>query len=284
MERLTNADHSVETIVSRQIAALMTAQSALGLTFPSAYRDADWIRATWWGNDWITLIVAVPLLIAGSRLSHRGSVRGALVWCGTLGYAAYNYAYYLFGAALNAFFPFYVVLLVCSVIALILALARLKLDALAARCRATDRVRMVGAYFASIGIGLAAVWLAIWAAYVFAGRPTPVDPEAFKLVAALDLSVMVPLLVTGGVLLWRRHVWGYVIASIAGIQGSLYLMVLAANSVVFIRRGLVTAPGELPIWGTLAALTTVATLVLLGSVEGDALPDTARQAMVEHSC
>jgi len=51
---------------------------------------------------------------------------------------------------------------------------------------------------------------------VFAGRPTPIEPEAFKIVAALDLSLMVPALTCGGVLLWNRHPWGYVLASIAG--------------------------------------------------------------------
>ena len=59
----------------------------------------------------------------------------------------------------------------------------------------------------------------MWAAHVFAGRPTPVDPEAFRLVAALDLSMTLPALVCGGVLLWRRRRRGVVLAAIAGVQG-----------------------------------------------------------------
>jgi hypothetical protein len=91
----------------------------------------------------------------------------------------------------------------------------------------------------------------MWAAYVFAGRPTPVEPEAFKLVAALDLSLMVPVLAVGGVLIWRRMPWGLIISAIASIQSALCLLVLSVNSVVAIRRGLTDAPCELPIWGTL---------------------------------
>jgi hypothetical protein len=34
----------------------------------------------------------------------------------------------------------------------------------------------------------------MWAAYAFAGRPTPIEPEAFKVVAALDLCLMGPAL------------------------------------------------------------------------------------------
>ena len=117
-----------------------------------------------------------------------------------------------------------------------------------------------------IGVGLAAVWTAMWAAHVFAGRPTPVDPEAFRLVAALDLSMMVPALLSGGVLLWRRRPWGVVLAAIAGVQGSLYLAVLSINSLIAIQRGLARWPGELVIWGPLAAATVTVTLLLLVSV------------------
>jgi hypothetical protein len=102
---------------------------------------------------------------------------------------------------------------------------------------------------------------------VFAGRPTPVETEAFHLVAALDMTLMVPALVTGGVLLWRRRPWGYVVAAVAGIQASLYLLVLSVNSAISIRRGAVAAPGELPIWGTLLVFTVVATAWLLYSCD-----------------
>jgi hypothetical protein len=43
----------------------MSSQALMGLLFQTAYRDIDWIRATWFGNDWVTLVVAVPLLIHG---------------------------------------------------------------------------------------------------------------------------------------------------------------------------------------------------------------------------
>jgi hypothetical protein len=106
----------------------------------------------------------------------------------------------------------------------------------------------------------------MWAAHIFAGRPTPVEPEAFKLVAALDLSIMAPVLIIGGVLLWQRHAWGYVLAAIAGTQASLYLLVLTTDSLVAIRRGFAQSPGEVPVWGSLAWTTVVATVLLLSHV------------------
>jgi len=245
---------------------VMLMQAALGLIAPAQYRDVDWIRASWFGNDWVTLAVAAPLLFVGLIGTVRGDVRGLLVWLGMLGYALYNYAFYLFGAALNAFFPIYVLAFVLSVGVLILALSRVDAHEVAASFRQTAPVRFVGGSLIFIGIGLASAWIVMWAAYVFTGRPTPVAPDAFRLVAALDLSLMVPALTVGGVLLWRRIPWGYVIAAIASIQGGLYLFVLSINSLIAIQRGLVNAPGELPIWGPLTIVTTIVVLVLLGNI------------------
>ncbi|HWI18414.1 MAG TPA: hypothetical protein VNT81_11750 [Vicinamibacterales bacterium] len=250
------------------LAMLMLAQAALGLVQPDQYRDVEWIRATWYGNDWITLVAAVPLLWVGTQRAAFGSVRGLLLVLGIAGYATYNYAFYLLGAALNSFFPLYVVNLLCGVATLGVLLSHLDVNAVAASFRHDTPVRVVGGYLIFVALGLAVVWLGVWGAYAFAGRPTPVEPEAFKVVAALDLSMMVPALAAGGVLLWRRRAWGYLIASTAAIQATLYLLVLSVNSAIAISRGLAAAPGELPVWGPLAVFTALAAMLLLRSGSG----------------
>jgi hypothetical protein len=250
------------------VGIVMLAQSAFGLLFRGQYRDVEWIAATWLGNDWVTLVVAVPLLSAGLVLTRSGSVRGLLIWLGTLGYAIYNSAYYLFGAALNAFFPLYAVTVIVAAVALILALSGIAPSGIASRFSAGTPARLVGGYFVLVGLSLAVVWLGMWSAFVFAGLPTPIEPEAFKLVAALDTVLMVPTLAIGGALLWRRNAWGYIVSAIAGVQGSLYLLVLTINAGIAVARGLTAGPGETPLWGGLAAITTAATLMLLAHVDG----------------
>jgi hypothetical protein len=245
---------------------VMVTQASLGLLFPGAYRDVEWINATWFGNDLVTLLVAVPLLFRALALLERGSVRGLLLWLGMLGFAAYNYAFYLFGAALNAFFLIYVVALVLALVLLILAFSSIDAREIADRFHETVPARLIGGLLVFIGTGLAFVWTAMWAAYVFAGRPTPLEPDAFRLVAALDLSFMVPTLIVGGVLLWLQEPWGFVTATIASILGALYLFVLSVNSVVAIQRGLTDAPGELPVWATLTLLMSVSALMLLANI------------------
>jgi hypothetical protein len=246
---------------------LMFVQSSLGLVFDGHYRDVAWIKATWFGNDWVTLLVAVPLAIGSPRLAASGSVRGLLLWLGVLAYAIYNYAYYLFGAALNVFFPIYMAVFILSVTTFVLALSCVDATSVAANFRPSTPVRLIGGYLAIVGIGLAGVWFAQWAAYVFAERPTPVDPEAFKLIAALDISLMATALLAGGVLLWRRAPWGYPVATLAGVQATLYLLVLSVNSAIAGYGGAKAPSSELPLWGTLGTCTAAATALLLVNVK-----------------
>lgn len=256
-------------IVSVVLAGAMAVQSIAGLVLPGHYRDTGYVLGTWLGNDLVTLLLALPLLVAGlvlggGRAADGAGVRGRLLWLGGLGYAAYNYAFYLLGATINALFPLYALAVVLGGAGLILVLVDTDPDRIRSSFAEATPVRAVGGYYVLVAASLTLVWLAIWAGHVFGGGEVPGDdPAAFRLVAALDLTLMVPALGVGGVLLWRQRPWGYVLAALAGIQGSLYLFILALNSALFIARGTAEWPGELPGWGGLWLATTVATGTLL---------------------
>ncbi|HRF58889.1 MAG TPA: hypothetical protein PLH94_03115 [Fimbriimonadaceae bacterium] len=246
----------------------MAVQTALGLIL-NPYRDVDWIALGWLGNDAVTLLLVCPLLAAALSGPRRLAPRWHLIRLGSLGYAVYNYAFYMLGATLNAMFPLYVALFVVALIALLSALSETRVARLAQSFSAKTPVRVLGGYLVAVAIGLSAVWLGIWALHVFANRPAPGSPEVFRLVAALDLGFMVPALSIGGVLLWCRKPLGYVLASVAAMQAALYLLVLSVNSALAIHRGLARWPGELPIWAPLGLATIACTLVLIRHVSSN---------------
>lgn len=264
--RTRQATMRLPFLLSEILAVSMAVQSVLGLALPGLYRDTGYVGQTWFGNDLVTLSLALPLLVVGLAMDREDSPLGRLLWFGALGYGVYNYAFYLLGAALNAFFLLYVTAFLLATAALVLGLSRTSVSRLASRFDERTPVRWIGGYLTVVAAGLTAVWVGMWAGYVFAGRPAPGGAEAFRLVAALDLTIMVPALTIGGCLLWRRRPWGYLIAAVAAVQGALYLVVLALNGAFFIVRGLVQPPGELPVWGTLAGVTSMAVAVLLRHV------------------
>lgn len=243
----------------------MAVQSAAGLLL-NPYRDIDWIALGWLGNDGVTLLLVCPLMAAALSGARRGAPRWQLVRLGLLGYALYNYAFYMLGASLNAMFPLYIALFVAALVALTLEFSAGRVAAIAASYAPGTPVRLLGGYLAAVAVCLCAVWLAMWALHVFASRPAPGSAEVFRLVAALDLGFMVPALSIGGVLLWRRRPLGYVLGGVAAIQAALYLLVLCVNSALAVHRGLAAWPGELPIWAPLCAATGACALVLLRHV------------------
>ncbi len=252
--------------LSAVIAALMAVQAAAGLLVPSLYRDAEWARAAWYGNDIVTLAVAVPLLVSALVFARRGSLRAELVWFAMLGYALYNYAYYVFGARMNELFPLYVTLFVAPAVALVLALGRFDATALTAAVSGRAQRRLVAGYMALTGVGLAMAWLAQWAGWVFSGIEPAIGEEAFTLIASLDLSLMVPYFVLGAVLLWRSHPWGYVLGPIMCLKGATYTLVLTVSSTVAATRGIEGTAAQIPVWAAWTLVGAVAAGALLASV------------------
>jgi len=74
--------------LSTVLVVVMVTQASLGMVLPTAYRDTAWIRATWFGNDCVTLIVAVPLLVVANELC-----RPDLPWFGKGSWRTANLGY-----------------------------------------------------------------------------------------------------------------------------------------------------------------------------------------------
>lgn len=252
--------------LSWALVPLMAAASLAGLLWDGLYRDAEWAKAAWFGNDLVTLLVAVPTLVVALVLFRRGSRRGELLWYAMIGYAVYNYAFYLFGARMNELFPLYVLLFVLPVIVLILALGRLDAEAIGNEFSPSTPVRWISAYMVFTGVGLAVAWTVQWAQWVFAGIEPTIGEEAFTLIASLDLTFVVPFFLIGAVLLWRRRPWGYVLAAIMNLKGATYTLVLTAASAVGAARGIEGSAEQVPVWAVWTFFGLAATVALLAGV------------------
>jgi hypothetical protein len=259
----SSAGRRIAIRLSWAVVGLMSVQAAVGILAPSVYRDLAWIRAAWLGNDIVTLVVGVPLLAGGLMAARRGSVRGELLWYAGLAYGVYNYAYYLFGAALNPVFPLFVAAFVGSVWALALSLGTADVRGIATSFSPRTPARTVAGYMGLTGFGLGVAWLAQWAALVFAGTVPSIGEGAFRLVASLDLSVVVPLMLVGAFLLWGRRAWGYTLAAMATVKGAVYTLSLTLSSLIGGMRGVAGAFAQVPVWGvwTLVGLAAAALLL-----------------------
>ena len=80
-------------MLSAMIALLAAVASVGGIVVDDLYRDNQLVASTFYGNDLVTLLVAVPVLIGSLILSARNSLRAQSIWFGMLVYMAYNFAF-----------------------------------------------------------------------------------------------------------------------------------------------------------------------------------------------
>ena len=260
---------TIAYILSAIIAVLTVVAAAGGLFIDDLYRDNAFATTAWRGTDLVTLAVAVPLLVAALMLSLRGSFRAQLVWLGMLDYTLCNYAYYLFGTAFNRFFLIYVALFTLSMLALIFALVNIEVQEIRQRFRDRTPVKWIAGYMLFVAAGIGGLWIAQSLSFVITEQVpefiVQVDHPT-SVVFALDLSLVVLFLILGAVWLWKRRAWGYVLASILCVKGTVYMLALVVLSTGAMTAGFPSVSAELPLWGLLSLGFLLASLFLLGNV------------------
>lgn len=245
------------------LAAVAAGASLAGTLWREVYRDPEtFIFAGWLGNDLATLLVAVPVLVWATAAAARGSPRGRLVWLGALDYMLYNYAFYLFGAVPNRLLLAYILIVALALLALLIGLANL--DVAHPRISGSAR-RFTMLYMVAWGVAL----LLLWAIQAGRGALTGEAPDlngsvhAFRVTAALDLTLVVPYVLMASLLLARNAAWAVPVAAIVNVKGVLYPLALVASSWTAHQAGVEGALALVPLWVGFMAASGAATWLLL---------------------
>jgi hypothetical protein len=261
------------TVFSAIIAVLASVSSAGGLFWAGLYRDNRLVTAAFRGNDLVTLLVAVPGLVIGLLLARRGSRRGQLIWMGMLAYMLYNYVFYLYGAVFNRFFLLYVALVSLSIVTLIISVFNLDAEGVSQAFDAKTPVKWIAGYMVVFALLLGGMWIAMSLSFVASGQvPAPITQTGHPtgVVFATDLSLLVPGLLAGGLLLCRRRPWGFVLSNVILIKACTYGPALVVMSAFSTSTGSGTDPFLL-LWVVLTIGCLLATgllLVRMGSATG----------------
>lgn len=248
------------------VAVLAVVAAGVGVLWPGVYRDNPLVTAAWLGNDLVTLLVAVPVLVTAMLLARAGSRRGLLVWMGMLLYALYNFQFYLFGAAFNALFLAYVALFTFSALALGFGLTSVDMRALVDIVRPGPSDRRVAAWMAIVGAFLGGFWIALAVRYWLTGAVPPMveaTSHPTNVTGALDLSLVVALAFLAAAWLWHHRPWGYVLAVIWNVKGAVYMVALSAASVTAVRVGEGASVAQVGLWIPIGVGCLVAAWVLL---------------------
>jgi len=233
--------------------------NARGLYYWDTVSSAAQMQA----NDLIALVLGLPLLTLSFWLTLRGSLRGRLILAGTLGFILYTYITMMVGAHYNALFLVYVALFSLSLFAFVLVMMSFDLATLPARFSDTlPRGWIAGLlFFAAAFLSLA--WLGRIAATFAPGAVPVLENTTSLFIQAMDLGLIVPVCILAGILLLRRHTWGYLLASV-GLTKFLTLgIAVSLMGLNMARVGVPISVVELVIFPGMALAGVVMTVILL---------------------
>lgn len=255
------------------VAALTMTAAALGLLFDGVYGKDEATVQMLRGFDAVTLVMIGPALLLAVLADRRGHALGRVLVASLLAYLGYTYAYHLLGAGFTDLLLLHAPLVTITLVALVLILRNIPVADLASSA-AHARVRLPAAVLALLAVSLGAMWAYACVAYAVEGT-TPAGSSLVEsdtivhLGIVLDLTVLVPLYGAAAVLLWSRRAWGYLLAALALVSGTLHQV---SYVVALLFQYAADVPGSVavdPVEPVILLLYGVATVLLLRPHHGD---------------
>jgi hypothetical protein len=196
------------------------------------------------GTDAVTLFVCVPVLLIAVLLYRGRSLRGGLLLTGMLAYFLYNSASLAFGAAYNNLLLVYILCFSASLFGFVILFDSIDLKTLAAQTAARFPRKGVAIFLFFAGLSLT-VWLLDIISALAAGTVPPnLGPYTTEATYVIDLGIIFPTAYLAGVLVWRRHPLGTLLASILVVLNASIGLVVASQSIMQALDGILLTPAE----------------------------------------
>lgn len=204
------------------IAILTLTASAVGLQYNTLLYPTEELAQTFIPNDVVNLLIGLPILLGSMYLTWRGKLIGLLCWTGALFFAFYNYTAYVFAMPLNWAFLLHLTLMTLSAYALIALVALIDGKAVQQRLSGSVPERFAGGVLVGLGLLFLLRVIGVMVGALTNGTALVETELAVNIADFLTT----PAWVIGGILLWRRKMFGYVSGLGLLFQGSMLFVAL----------------------------------------------------------
>ena len=253
-------DKKVVYINSIFIAVLAGIATLSGLFWKGLYKhETISMAAQAMGQDLITLIIGIPVLMGSLYLIQKNSLKGNLIWMGTLFYFLYSYASMSFLASYNQLFLVYVALFSLSLYTFIYGLLSLNVKTIKESITPEKTSKIAGTFLIFSGAMVALMWVKMIVDSLLTGiAPSALEGYTTLVIQALDIGVVFPATLLAGILILKGKSWGYALVSLLLIKTS--LMGTAILSMIFFmaQNGVSPATGQVIFF----AIITVAGILI----------------------
>lgn len=216
-------DKKIIYINSIIIAVLAVIATLSGLFWKGLYKhDTISGMAQMMGQDLITLLIGIPILLGSLYLVSRNSLRGNLIWMGTIFYFLYSYAAMSFLTSYNQLFLIYVALFSLSLYTFVYGLLSLDVKTIKKSISPGKTTKIAGVFLIFSGAMLAVMWIKMIIDSLLAGiAPAALESYTTLVIQAMDIGIIFPATLISGLLILKGKGWGYALVSILLIKTSL---------------------------------------------------------------
>jgi hypothetical protein len=199
--------HSLKTVyISALIIACLSASATiLGIFFGSTIYPTDELFSNFISNDVVNLIIGPPIILASIFLTMRNKLVGLLFLPGSLLFVIYNYLIYVLAIPLNWVFLLYITLIISSVYTTISLASSIDGTEIQQQLTGVVHERISGVILVAMGL-----------LFMLQAGGAMIDAFTNQIqITGIDFAVHIadfsisPVLVIGGLLLWRRKEFGY---------------------------------------------------------------------------
>jgi hypothetical protein len=195
-------------------------------------------------QDYITLFLSIPLLLLSLFWARKGSLKGRFILAGTIGYIFLTYLFYMNMAMFNQLFLVYVSLTGLTFFALVLTLLSININQLPQVFSKPFPVKFIGGFLIFNASIIALLWLSVVVPPLIDKTIVPLSVQHYTTltVQAFDLSLFLPISFVSGLLLIKKHKFGFLMAPVYLVFLSLLMTALIAKIVAMALAGVNVVP------------------------------------------
>ena len=245
------------------------------------HRDSHSMAVQAIAQDWVTLVLGVPLMTLAIVLVRRGSYRGRLLLTGAMGYFLYTYASYSFLMTYNRLFLIYVALFALALFGFVFSFLELDVPRMDRRVRPLFPRRSLAVFFLFIAVMLFVMWMGrIIPSLISEAPPFGLETYTTLVIQALDLGVIAPAAVYTSIALFRRRNSGYALSVVIVLKGLMMFSAVTAMAILMAVDGIEIHPVELIVFPAATLVNFVFGFLVLKNVgsssDGAVIADSNR--------
>lgn len=263
-------DKKIIYINSIAIAILALIATLSGLFWKGLYKnDTVSITAQMMGQDLVTLLIGIPILLLSLYLISKDSLRGNLLWMGTIFYFLYSYTSMSFATSYNQLFLIYVVLFSISLYTLVYGLISLDAKTIKKSISPGITIKLAGVFLIISGAMLALMWLKMIIDSLLTGTaPTAMETYTTLVIQAMDIGVIFPVTLIAGALILKGKEWGYALVSIILIKASLLGTAILSMIFFMVQSGVSVELGQILFFAAVTIAGIIISVAFYKKIEG----------------